>query len=324
VALRASGACSTALLVFALAGGCTKPSAPGPGWIEITGYKPTPPEKLVLARLQAAACLRAPTSTRCAPGLRVRFGADDGSEVACQEGQPVGRFLRYREGVDVTGPIPQSSWEAIARVVEATGGCIAVQGKPARVERNGKPVVCARHPFEVGQLLAQTARLAAAGPPPAVAEPVQHHGAICEIDPGACPPGIPQRQVCPALRSDPWAGLRRPAPVGDRQTAGELDAEGEGPSEAAEAGMSSMSDEDRARLIKLLSDAVRRARKCTSGLDGRVRVALALSEDRVVQDVSVRDAPAERPDVAPCLRRTFVGLSLPGAPQSLGVTVSPP
>lgn len=120
--------------------------------MHVTGPAMTPEAARFLARVQAAACFRPAETKQCTPGLEVRFGPDDRSALTCDDGQPIGHFVGLPGAADhFSGPVPLPVWEALERVLQETASCVAFDGKPVRVSREGKVVTCKAPSAEIAR-----------------------------------------------------------------------------------------------------------------------------------------------------------------------------
>ncbi len=256
-----------------------------------------------LSFVQAAACLSPAEEKVCDPALAATFrsaGTARSTEppngsLWCEGGRPHVRISGGSEALN--GEFGQVVWEAIWRVLKATGSCASAYGAALSVTHDGKPQPCADPRFDMHALLDMATSLAKKGPPPKAPKPVKD---TCAIDPTRC---IDTRTMCPLFLGDPWNGVTSGAPPEEGGDAG-AEAAGTPDDEAAAERPQRPSQGEVTRALNTVLDKGRRCLK----LGGEpARVVIVFQSDGSVQRVDVKSAGGASPG---CLQRTLANVRI--------------
>lgn len=250
-----------------------------------------------LSFVQAAACLSAAEEKECDPALAATFRSAGTTRSAeppngslwCEGGRPHVRVAGGPEAVD--GAFGQVVWEAIWRVLKATGSCASAYGAPLSVTRNGKPQACEDPRFDMHALLDMAVFLAKKGPPARPPKPVKD---TCAIDPTRC---IDTRTMCPLFLGDPWNGVTSGA-AAEGGDGGAAAGDTPAPEDLAERPQRPSQGE----VTRALNTVLDKARRCLRPGGDPARVAIVFQSDGSVQRVDVKSAGGASPG---CIQRTL-------------------
>jgi hypothetical protein len=250
--------------------------------------------------VQAVACLSEATEKECRPGLAVAFDppwvrrqeSRRTGEIWCEGGRPHVRIAEPKG--EITGEFGQVVWEAIWRVLKATGGCASYEGAHLTVTGDGQTSTCDEPRFDLRSLVDMAVWMARRGPPVTFHAPAHD---ICEADPDRC---VDTGTMCPRFFGDPWNGVRAPP----RQEAAAAPDPEKDAGESATVGDGAQPPErpSQREIQKALAPAVQDAHRCLQANAGPARAQLVFQSDGAVRSVKVADA---EPPAAACIQKAL-------------------
>lgn len=276
-----------------------------------------------LRRVQVQACIRPAKRATCEPDRRVEWLGqrirDDapGAETLqprmtlwCEAGQPTARFEDGSTAGRVEGPIPQSVWESVWRVLDVTSSCVSLDRTPVRVTRDGATVPCVAPTFEVRELIGIAHRAAKQGPPSRSTKDVPDLSSICSIDPDACKVSNAHVGPCPPIEGDLWSGLRRePPPAATTEPTRD-------PGEAAEEAFTDPGDPadlpDKpppSAVTRMLNAHLAAARACVRGESTPTRVRFTFASEGYLSSTALEGTTDTTRSA--CIGRAFSGARVP-------------